>query len=146
MDNIDKILLRFVPVGTGGATLIVCLFTGRALPLHCAPMSRRPAPPTGMPFDNSFPEVFAEATKQNPAVHDGAVMVRRRTASEHYHIVGWSFRLFPEANVTEAEVNRGSAFNSAQAMSRVATIDAVYCISGKDVYRFCDGVSVELTR
>ena len=146
MDSIDKILLRMVPNGTGGATVIVCLFTGSAPPSHCAPMPRNPAPQTGMPFDATFSDVFARATRQNPAIHDGAVMVGRRSVSASYEIVGWSFRLFPEAGPVEGLANHGSAFNSAQAMSCVPTVDAVYWVSGKDIYRFHNGASAEISR
>jgi hypothetical protein len=99
-----------------------------------------------MAFDATFSGVLAEATRQNPAIHDGAVMVGRRTASELYKIIGWSFRLFPDSGHFEGLLNRGSAFNSAQAMSRVPRIDAVYCVSGKDVYRFRSGASFEISR
>ena len=145
MDSIDEILLRVASNGTGGATVIVCLFTGSTLPSGCTPMSRQPAPKTGLPFDITFSDVFAEATRVNPAIHDGAVMVGRRNISEPYKIVGWSFRLFPSAEVVdEGLANRGSAFNSAQAMSRVPTIDVVYWVSGKSVYRFRNGTSFEV--
>jgi hypothetical protein len=135
MNNIDDIFQRMAPSDTGGATVIICLFTGPVLPSRCAPMPRLPAPKVGMPFDITFSNVFSAATRENPAIHDGAVMVGRGNVSEGYRIVGWSFRLFPEA-VVEAEANRGSAFNSAQAMSHVPTVDAVYLISKNDIYRF----------
>jgi hypothetical protein len=99
-----------------------------------------------MPFDITFSDIFAEATRQNPAIHDGAVMVGRRSVADPYEIVGWSFRLFPNAELVGGLENRGSAFNSAQAMSRVPTIDAVYWISGKIIYRFCNGTSFEVSR
>jgi len=146
MDSIDKIFRRMVPNRIAGATVIVCLFTGPAFPSRCAAMSRQPAPETGMPFDSRFSEIFAEATMQNPAIHDGAVMIGRRSVSEHYEILGWSFRLFPDAQVIDGPANRGSAFNSAHAMSRVPTVDAVYWVSGNDIYRFCDGAAYEVSR
>src|SRR5262249_8113244 len=124
MNNIDRIFQGMASHNTGGTTLIVCLFTGPALPARCAPMPRRPAPNVGMPFDIAFPNLSSAATQQNPALHGGAVMVGRGDAPEPYRIVGWSFRLFPEA-VPGAPANRGSAFNSAQAMSEVPTVDAV---------------------
>jgi hypothetical protein len=98
-----------------------------------------------MPFDSTFADVFAEATRLNPAVHDGAVMVGRDSASGPYRIAGWSFRLFPQAEAVEELPNRGSAFNSAQAMSCVPTVDAVYWVSGRRVYRFISGEGVELS-
>jgi hypothetical protein len=65
-------------------------------------------------------------------------MVGRDHASEPYRIIGWSFRLFPEA-IPSTPANRGSAFNSAQAMSHVPTVDAVYLISKEGVSRFQQG-------
>ena len=135
MNSIDRIFQGMASHNTGGVTLIVCLFTGPDLPARCAPMPRQPTPNVGMPFDITFPDVFAAATRENPAVHDGAVMVGRDNASEPYRIIGWSFRLFPEA-IPSTPANRGSAFNSAQAMSHVPTVDAVYLISKEGVSRF----------
>jgi hypothetical protein len=145
MHSIDEILLWVASKDTAEATVIVCLFTGCKLPAGCAPMSRHPAPKAGMRFDMTFADVFADATRLNPAIHDGAVMVGRRFATEAYKIMGWSFRLFPNERV-DGLPNRGSAFNSAQAMSRVPTIDAVYWVSGKEVYRFRHGASTEVSR
>jgi hypothetical protein len=99
-----------------------------------------------MPFDITFPDVFAKAIRQNAAIHDGAIMVGRLSASEPYQIVGWSFRLFPNTEAVEPPPNRGSAFNSALAMSRVPTIDAAYWLSGKSIYRFHKGTTFEVAR
>jgi hypothetical protein len=145
MDSIDEIFLQVASKGAARATVIVCLFTGSKLPAGCVAMSRHPVPKTGMHFDISFADVFADATRLNPAIHDGAVMVGRHSAAEPYKIMGWSFRLFPNERV-DGPPNRGSAFNSAQAMSRVPTVDAVYWVSGKDVFRFCDGASAVVSR
>ena len=141
----DRIFQRMIANRTWGGTVLICLFTGPVFPSHCARMSRRPSPDTGAAFDTTFPEVFAEATKQNPAIHDGAVMVGRHGALEGYKILGWSFRLFPDAEVNDGPANRGSAFNSAYAMSRVPTVDAVYWISGNAIYRFCGGTTFEVS-
>jgi hypothetical protein len=98
-----------------------------------------------MAFDGGFPEVFRRAIERNPAIHDGAVMVGRERIGESYKIAGWSFRLFPDRELAGAPANRGSAFNSALAMSCTPTVDATYWISGKFIYRFCGGQAFELT-
>jgi hypothetical protein len=144
MHTIDQIVRRMASEGKVGATVIVCLFTGRDLPPHCAPMLREPAPETGMSFDITFPAVLMHAIAQNPSVHDGAVMVGRERATSPYRIAGWSFRLFPKSEGPKMAPNRGSAFNSASAMSRVESIDAVYLISAENAYRFKRGASAEI--
>lgn len=120
-------------------TLIACFFSGIRMPTHCTPMLREPIPNVGIPFDATFIDVLNQATRQNPAIHDGAVMVGRATPKETYQIRGWSFRLFPAEGANMALANRGSAFNSAHAMSSVPTIDATYWISGRSIYRFTEG-------
>jgi hypothetical protein len=72
-------------------------------------------------------------------------MVGRNSIGESYRIFGWSFRLFPDVELVEVPPNRGSAFNSAFAMSFVPGIDATYCISGKTIYRFCGGTPFQVT-
>jgi hypothetical protein len=101
-------------------------------------MLRHPAPPLDRPFDATFPGLLAEAVEVNPAIHDGAILVGRSAAEQVYRIAGWSFRLFPEP-VLDMLPNRGSAFNSAHAMSCVSSVDAVYWLSGIELFRFTDG-------
>jgi len=144
VENADEIFRLMVSDRLWRGTMIVCFFTGVDLPSHCAPMARQPAGDTGIAFDSGFPAVFRKTIKRNPAIHDGAVMVGRDRIGEAYKIAGWSFRLFPENGVASAPANRGSAFNSALAMSWTSTIDAVYWISGRSIYRFCGGRAFEL--
>jgi hypothetical protein len=146
MEGVGQVFQRMAANDVPGATLIVCLFTGPSLPSNCAPMPRQPKPEVGMPFDSTFPSIFARAYEENPAIHDGAVMVGRTGASEVYRIVGWSFRLFPEAAPVEPQANRGSAFNSAHAMSQVPTVDAVYLLSRTDIFLFRNGAAVQVSR
>lgn len=110
------------------STVILCFYTG-CLPSDCGPMPRDPAPAVGSPFDERFAFVLSNATRLNPAVHDGAIMIGRTDTSSPYLISGWSFRLFPESQNLSMEANRGSAFNSCLAMSMVDRVDALYLIS-----------------
>jgi hypothetical protein len=142
MDIIDEIALRLMPIGTKSATVMCDSSLGSVPSSACA--FRHPAPKTGMPFESTFADAFAEATRLNPAVHEGAVMVGRDSASGPY-IAGSSFRLFPQAEGVEGLPNRGSAFNSAQTMSCVPTVDAAYWVSGRRIYRFISGEGVELS-
>jgi len=104
--------------------IILCFFTG-GMPIHAAPMLREPAPPIGMAFDLSFADTLERAISINPAVHDGAILIGRETASSSYSVAGWSYRLLPPP-VTTAIPNKGSAFNSCLAMSAISEIDALY--------------------
>jgi hypothetical protein len=136
MELIDHVFREMAGRDAAAGTLIVCFYTGRTLPSSCAPMSRSPAPATGVPFDRNFPKLLARVLASNPAVHDGAIMIRRSNSSDSYFVTGWSFRLFPKPAKTEAESNRGSAFNSCFAMSFVPSVDCVYLISGSSVFKF----------
>lgn len=133
MDFIDEIVLRLMPIGTNSATVIVCLFTWKCAAVRLRAHVSVPGTRTGMPFESTFADAFAEATRLDPAVHHGAVMVGRDSASGPY-IAGWSFRLFPQAEGVEGLPNRGSAFNSAQTMSCVPTVDAAYWVSERRIY------------
>lgn len=93
--------------------MIACLYTGHYLPQGCAPMPRSPEPEVGMYFDVTFPDHLTAAISQNPAVHDGAVMIGRGDANERYIIVGWSYRLFPSSGVLYVEANRADQRSTA---------------------------------
>jgi hypothetical protein len=93
-----------------------------------------------MIFDESFPLVFAGSLVENPAIHDGAIMIGRSEKIAPYRIIGWSHRLYPREGPRRAEPNRGSAFNSCLAMSAVEMVDRVYLISRGKVFRFEKGI------
>lgn len=120
-------------------SMMLCLFTGASFPECCAAMPRDPLPATGFPFGKDFLQVYALAIAQNAAIHDGAIMFGRRGESELYRLEGWSYRLFPPDAVKTTEMNRGSAFNSCLAMSKVAKVDATYLVSGGRLLRFING-------
>jgi hypothetical protein len=141
---IDDVFRKMAGRHRAEGTLIVCFYTGDTLPSSCAAMPRSPAPATGVPFDQNFPKLLAQAIATNPAVHDGATMVGRSHPSDVYVVTGWSFRLFPDAAKTDAEINRGSAFNSCFAMSFVRSVDCVYLLSGSDLFRFEGGAMLKL--
>lgn len=136
MDSPDRVFRQMLADRRSESTLIVCFYTGLALPPRCAPMLRSPAPATGTPFDRTFPHTVARAHRENPAVRDGAIMAGRSRPTAGYALTGWSFRLFPEPLAVAAEPNRGSAYNSCLAMSGVAAVDFVYLLSGGGLFRF----------
>ncbi len=144
MDAVDQIFRTLGRRPERSVPVIGCLYTGSTLPSSCAPMPRCPVPATGMLLDVSFPCTLEKAVAENPAVHDGAVMVGRRDRSDPYRVAGWSFRLFPAPAGGETEDNRGSAFNSCLAMSLVPDVDRLYLVSGAGVLRFELGHATEL--
>ena len=136
MDASDRIFLD-ISAGQGEpGTVMACLFTGGQFPPFCSPMLRDPSPAVGMGWDQAFRSVLDDVLALNPSIHDGAVMVGRRTVEARYRILGWSFRLFPPDSTYSAQPNRGSAFNSCLAMSNVASVDCVYLQSIGGVFRF----------
>ncbi|WP_162820658.1 hypothetical protein [Microvirga calopogonii] len=136
MDDIDSAFVHLFALQLGVSPLIFCLFTGITPPPHCAPMKRHPEPNTGMPLDHRFSESLLRALELNPAIHDGAVMVRRVRAEDQYAIYGWSYRLFPPQSSAEEEPNRGSAFNSCLAMSSQVLVDCLYVVYTNALVRF----------
>ena len=101
-----------------------------------------PQPITGFAFDAGFPKAYQAAIAGNPALHDGAILIGREAINKPYQVSGWSARLFPPTASVEAEPNRGSAYNSCLAMSKVDSIDSIYLLSGGCLTRFRDGVKI----
>lgn len=145
MDNIDLIFRTLADAGDAKkASVIACLFTGAARPPYCTPMPRQPDPSVGMPLAHDFHLVLSAALADNPAIHDGAILIQRPSVNDDYRVVGWSYRLLPPPCAFSAEPNRGSAFNSCLAMSGVDTIDRIYLVSEGLVTRFANGSVVSL--
>lgn len=124
-------------------TVILVLATG-GLPDCCWPMPRNPEPETGFEIDLDFPRRLTEAWASNPAAHDGAILAVRDSRDATYKVSGWSLRLAPPASRCRPIFNRGSAYNSALAMSEVAGVDAVLLRSADGLTMFSDGVADSL--
>jgi hypothetical protein len=97
-----------------------------------------------MLLDDNFRIILAQTIAQNPAVHDGAVMIGRQREGDVYRIIGWSYRLFPPPVDALVQPNRGSAFNSCIAMSLVSQVDRVYLFSKAEMLRFEQGQTSRL--
>lgn len=121
------------------SSLLLCIYTGSALPEYCQPMRRDPRPTVGMLWDSNFAEAYRSAMATNSAVHDGAVGIGRTDAQSPYRITAWSLRLFPPGEGRIAEPNRGSAFNSCLAMSVVHGVDRMYLVTAGQLVRFDAG-------
>lgn len=139
MTKIDELFLRVFEARAMSYPVIACLFTGEECPAESVPMPRNPAPEIGMILSDEFAALLSEAIALNPSIHDGAVMIGRKTCDSPYRVAGWSYRLFPPVAPISAECNRGSAYNSCFAMSFCDRIDAVYLISSSCVIKFQGG-------
>jgi hypothetical protein len=144
MDEVDAIFLRIGEQAGARSPVIACFYTRSKLPPSCAPMLRVPEPDVGAVFNAGFPSILADALLRNPAVHDGAIMIGRAGRAMPYHITGWSYRLYPPEGPGGFEPNRGSAFNSCLAMSRVESVDRVYLKSKEKVIRFEKGRRIDI--
>lgn len=118
--------------------VLLCFYTG-AMPQYAAAMPRDPQPPTGLAFDDGFPALMERALAENPAIHDGAVMIGRSKSGEEYRVSGWSHRLFPPSILSSRTSNKGSAFNSCLAMSAVRGVDQLYLIGREALFVFKHG-------
>lgn len=145
MNNIDAMFARLNQSLVGHESLIACLYTGVELPTSCAPMLRSPAPRVGQVLDDDFIDHLTDAMALNYSVHDGAIMLGRRSKETEYRVTGWSYRLFPSVVSIVAEENKGSAFNSCFAMSEVPRVDRLYLLSHRKLWKFQDGSASELT-
>lgn len=96
-------------------------------------------------MDLDLAERMNSAIEINPSVHDGALVFRRAEASGRYLQEHWSCRLAPPPIGAHKYKNRGSAFNSALAMSLLDDVDIVYFWSDEKIYRFVDGIVQELS-
>jgi hypothetical protein len=136
----DAAFLKLVDPGASGwGTLIACLYRGPGEPPYCEGMARSPVPETGFAVGPTIVDEVLSALRINPAVHDGAMMLRLDPARGRYRLEGWSYRLFPPAGQIAGAVNRGSAFNSCLAMSLVERVDCLYLVSKNSLTRFEDG-------
>lgn len=102
-------------------------------------MPRDPAPATNMEFAGDFLAAYREAVLLNPAIHDGAVLLRRELASMPYSVAAWSMRLFPPPKANISQTNRGSAFNSCLEMSCISEVDCMYLVSDGRLILFKNG-------
>lgn len=139
MDHVDGIFVSLARNKSSQIPIIACLYTGTQLPTSCEPMLRSPPPAVGAELDNAFLENFEAAISRNPSIHDGAIMIGRRSARDKYAIRGWSYRLFPPPLQSKATPNRGSAFNSCLAMSAVRRVDRIFLLSKGGLIKFASG-------
>lgn len=134
--EIEKRVVENFKNGKLRNTLIIVLFEGNGFPKYCVSMSRAPAPQGDIPLTHNFMEVFFSATKKNPAVKDGAVMIK--TDGKSPILKGFSFRLYPPPRNIRRKKNMGSGYNSALDFSGVGGVRCVYFVNGKGARKFID--------
>ena len=125
ISHFDRTLINGLCSDRRAHTGLMVFYTGLEPPDCCSPMVRDPLPTCGQVVDCGFSLELQEAMRANPSVHDGATMCGRGSLMEDYRITGWSYRLYPPAIDGESFPNKGSAFNSGLAMSRVDSVDKV---------------------
>lgn len=131
--------LPFYPV-------LLCFVSRLNIPNYCLEMKRSPAPPLDLPFDCSFADVIKQLYGMNNAIYDGAIILGRSDVERDstYQVTGWSYRLVPPFAISEAQPNRGSAYNSALSMSLVDNVDGVSLISHDRLELFAAGKEVRM--
>jgi hypothetical protein len=120
----------------GQTALILCFYTGEFFPQFSEPMAREPTPRLGAFFGKQFLRHLSRELAANPSIHDGAVMLGRKTLANRYRITGWSYRLFPPKKPVAEIANRGSAFNTCQRMAMVDRVDRLILMSGNERWLF----------
>lgn len=123
-------------------TVIIVLYKGEAFPEYCVPMPRDPKPLEKITLTNDFMKILSSIIKNNPAIKDGAIMIR----IDHNPpvITGFSFRLYPPPLAIERKENKGSGYNSAIDFSNVDRVICVYFINSTDIKKFIKGKEVKI--
>lgn len=143
-DYIASILGRVHSEALVLGPLLLCFLTGDA-DACCEPMSRDPMPARGATFGGDFPDQLRSALALNPAVHDGAILLRRLHPAAPYIIDGWSYRLMaPRPENLQGATNRGSAYNSCLATSSRSGVDAVVLQTRGRMMLFMNGADRDL--
>lgn len=138
--ELDQVFRQFAISQGAKGTMIACLYTGSHFPSYCVAMPRNPTPPVGIPLDSNFQAHVSSSIVLNPSVHDGAIMIGRRSVEDRYEITGWSFRLFAPDLGHLSPVNKGSAFNSCFALAQTNDIDRIYLHSAGEMHTFRKGL------
>lgn len=102
-------------------------------------MPRDPLPPVGWSMNCDLGERLEEALDLNYSIHDGAIIFERREPTKYPICNGWSYRLYPPEVAAQITPNKGSAFNSALAMSCVSGMEAVLTWSDDRILKFNSG-------
>lgn len=122
--------------------LILVLSSGELDNTDCVAMPRSPLPDVGQAFDATLPSTLKNAFNLNPSIHDGAIIFSRSNRKDTYRLTGWSMRIVNNSIPIEIESNRGSAYNSAAAISLSRNVDLCCVLGGDDLLIFKNGYHV----
>ena len=139
LEIIDQVVADGIESSKSYRSGILCLINGADALRYVDPMFRKPCPDVGFLLSNDFANHLDQAIQLNPSIHDGAIICQRRAPGGKYFVEAWSMRLLPPKFSSVDFPNRGSAFNSALAMSVVPQVDAIYCWSNGEVWKFSSG-------
>lgn len=127
-------------IGFSRYPLLVVFYTGTSIPDDCVPMKRSPEAGSGFLFGKDFARKYDQAISLNDSIHDGAILFGRSKSSERYRCMGWSYRIVSRFRPKDAELNRGSAYNSAISISGLIGIDCVFLLTAGGIELFIEGV------
>ncbi|MEM5855709.1 MAG: hypothetical protein QW472_05350 [Candidatus Aenigmatarchaeota archaeon] len=99
-------------------------------------MPINPQPPINIEI-RDFIRIYKEAIKINPAIHDGAVMVK--LSQKIPILTGWCFRLYPPPLATRRKINRGSGYNTILDFSCVENVEVTYFANTHELIKFKKG-------
>lgn len=124
-------------------TLIVVFHSFDGEVPFAAPMKRDPTPSLGPLGEGGLAAAYAAALSENPAIHDGAVLIRvPDPTTKGWEITAWSARLFAPDCGGPRRANSGSALESALDMSAVPGIEAVFCLKADGAHELRGGLEV----
>ena len=106
-------------------------------------MPRAPKVKLPVKFDLSFPSFFLDALRLNDSYHDGAIIVEN--IKNGWQVVALSFRLHPPQSKIISRANKGSAFNSAAAMSEDQNVTEIIGWNKDAIWVFKNGEHTEFS-
>lgn len=137
--EIDQFIYTAVGMDQFPKSGIVCLLSTISPLKYIDMMPRTPMPKLEFFIDGDFAKNLIAANKLNPSIHDGAIVAIWEKEKEKYSVRHMSCRLLPPQIGNHSHQNRGSAFNSALAMSNVMQVQKVYFWSNRALHLFESG-------
>ncbi len=138
IDYMDSIAIQLYKSHKIPHPIILILYVGESVD-YVAPMPLDPEPPVNFPVLPNFPEIYNKAVIFNPALEDGAILIK---VDEEYPILtGWGYRIFAPPLAMKRRKNVGSGYHSALDISMLDNVVAVYLIKPHRgiIYRFVKG-------
>ncbi len=135
--DLNSEMLRFFHNAKQQHVTIVAIFNSESLPPYCAHMPLSPEPEVNIELSSNFMELWRDAFKVNPGIHDGAILIQNSNGS--YFIKSWANRLYPPQSDKKGQTNKGSGYHSSLNFSMLNEVECVYLIKPYSVYKFVKG-------